>query len=113
MRVRFVVALVLAGMVGVVTLADRPSAAPAVAAVGPTFESIGPLAFGPDGVLFAADPQAAAIFALDLGAAAGSPARRPSPTSTRRSPRCSAPTPHRSRSPTWWSTRRAATPTSR
>ena len=32
--------------------------------------SIGPLAFGPDGTLFAADNQGAAIFALDLGAQA-------------------------------------------
>ncbi len=37
---------------------------------GPTFSSIGPLAFGPDGTLFAADNQGAAIFALDLGAQA-------------------------------------------
>jgi hypothetical protein len=36
-------------------------------AVGPSFSSIGPLAFGPNGVLFAADRQAATIFALDLG----------------------------------------------
>jgi sugar lactone lactonase YvrE len=36
----------------------------------PSLKSIGPLAFGPDGTLFAADTQAAAIFALDLGAAA-------------------------------------------
>ncbi|HET9369829.1 MAG TPA: hypothetical protein VFO19_06260 [Vicinamibacterales bacterium] len=36
--------------------------------VGPTFESIGPLAFGPNGVLYAADKSAATIFALDLGA---------------------------------------------
>jgi hypothetical protein len=33
----------------------------------PTFKAIGPLAFSPDGVLFAGDTQAAAIFALDLG----------------------------------------------
>jgi hypothetical protein len=33
--------------------------------------SIGPLAFGPDGTLFAADNQAATIVALDLGAQAG------------------------------------------
>ena len=33
-------------------------------------QSIGPLAFGPDGVLFAADRQAATIFAIDLGAKA-------------------------------------------
>lgn len=37
---------------------------------GPTFKSIGPLAFSPDGVLFAGDTQSAAILALDLGAAA-------------------------------------------
>ena len=36
----------------------------------PAFKTIGPLAFSPDGVLFAGDTQAAAIFALDLGKAA-------------------------------------------
>jgi len=40
--------------------------------VGPTFSSIGPLAFGPDGVLYAADRQAATIYALDLGTQATS-----------------------------------------
>ena len=34
---------------------------------GPALASIGPLTFGPDGTLFAADNQGAAIFALDLG----------------------------------------------
>ena len=33
-------------------------------------QSVGPLAFSPDGVLFAADPRAAMIYALDLGAQA-------------------------------------------
>ena len=37
---------------------------------GPALAAIGPLAFGPDGTLFAADNQGAAIFALDLGAQA-------------------------------------------
>ncbi len=37
------------------------------ARVGPTLTSIGPLAFGPDGVLFTADRQAATIYALNLG----------------------------------------------
>ena len=61
---------------------------------GPALASIGPLAFGPDGTLFAADNQGAAIFALDLGAqanggAAGAKgARRPGRES---SPPCSAP----------------------
>ena len=36
----------------------------------PAFKTIGPLAFSPDGVLFAGDTQAASIFALDLGKAA-------------------------------------------
>ena len=34
------------------------------------FKSIGPLAFGPDGLLFAGDTQSASIFALELGALA-------------------------------------------
>ena len=34
---------------------------------GPTFKHIGPLAFGPDGVLFAADGQDVSIAALQLG----------------------------------------------
>src|SRR5690349_15363254 len=34
---------------------------------GQALASIGPLTFGPDGTLFAADNQGATIFALDLG----------------------------------------------
>jgi len=51
-----------------------PSSARAVAQAGqgPSMASIGPLAFGPDGTLFAADNQGAAIFALNLGASATS-----------------------------------------
>ena len=41
-----------------------------VAAPVPTFKSIGPLTFGPDGLLFAGDTQSASIFALELGALA-------------------------------------------
>ncbi len=33
----------------------------------PDLKSAGPLAFGPDGVLFVGDPQGAAIFAIDTG----------------------------------------------
>jgi hypothetical protein len=40
------------------------------AGTGPAMQSIGPLAFGPDGTLFAADNQGAAVFAVDLGAQA-------------------------------------------
>lgn len=44
----------------------------------PEFKSIGQLAFGPDGILFAADSKSAAIIAIDTGdnkAAAGRPMR--------------------------------------
>lgn len=49
-----------------------PSSALQVAQTGqgPALASMGPLAFGPDGTLFAADNQNAAIVALDLGAQA-------------------------------------------
>ena len=95
-----------------------PGSANVTAAVVSQMTSIGPLAFGPDGVLFAADTQSAAIYALELGKAAtgGAPRRcrehDPRVPSTRRSRRCSAPTSRRSRSPTWPCIRDAATPTS-
>jgi hypothetical protein len=54
----------------VLASASMPVAARPPAAAGPAFTSIGPLAFGPGGVLFAADRQAATIFALNLGAQA-------------------------------------------
>ena len=56
----------------VVVTASAPAAAPAAAVLqgtGPAFQSIGPLAFAPDGTLFAGDTASAAIFAVDLGAA--------------------------------------------
>ena len=54
----------------VIAMSWGPSSARAVAVTGsgPTLTSIGPLAFGADGTLFAADNQAASIYALDLGA---------------------------------------------
>jgi hypothetical protein len=42
----------------------------AVAAAGPQLQSIGPLSFGPDGVMYAADSVAGKIYALDLGSQA-------------------------------------------
>ena len=49
-----------------------PAAAPPVAATaaGPSLQSLGPLYFNADGTMFAADTNAATIFALDLGAQA-------------------------------------------
>src|SRR5262249_18867695 len=40
----------------------------------PDIKSAGPLAFGPDGILFIGDRQAAAIFAIDTGDRTPSPA---------------------------------------
>src|SRR5215211_2590523 len=52
----------------VIGVASGPTATRLVpGAAAPAFTSIGPLTFGADGVLFAADRQAATIFALDLG----------------------------------------------
>src|SRR4030095_6158699 len=59
--------------IGLVVLTSwAPSSARGIAdsGVGPALTSIGPLAFGPDGTLFAADNQSATIFGLDLGAQA-------------------------------------------
>jgi hypothetical protein len=61
------VVLAVAVSLAVAPAAERAVAAPAT---GPIFKSIGPLTFGPDGLLFAADAQAASIYALDLGAVA-------------------------------------------
>ena len=33
----------------------------------PKIKSAGPLAFGPDGILFVGDPEAAMLFAIDTG----------------------------------------------
>lgn len=40
----------------------------------PKIQSAGPLAFGPNGILFVGDPKQAAIFAVDTGDADGDPA---------------------------------------
>ncbi len=58
-------------VVVVLSAASAPAARVGSAiAAGPSLASIGPLSFGPDGTLYAADTQAATIFALDLGAQA-------------------------------------------
>lgn len=64
MKLSLVLAIVLA-------TSSAPSSARAVAetGTGPKLASMGPMAFGPDGTLFAADNHGAAIFALELGAA--------------------------------------------
>jgi hypothetical protein len=55
----------------VALMAYAPAVAPPVAAAtGPHFQSLGPMSFGPNGVLLAADPLAATVYAIDLGAQA-------------------------------------------
>ena len=70
--VNFKLSSVLA-LAGVVTAAAPSHERPAVMqGVGPTLQSIGPLAWGPKGTLYAVDYQAATIYALDVsGQAAG------------------------------------------
>ena len=51
--------------------AGRTGVTAAVPETGPALQSVGVMTFGPDGMLFAADPKAATIYALDLGAQAG------------------------------------------
>lgn len=50
--------------------ASAPLSAGLAPATGPSFSSIGPLTFAPDGTLFAADRTAASIVAMQLGAQA-------------------------------------------
>lgn len=54
----------------VALIAYAPAVAPSAAAAGPQLRSLGPLTFGPDGTMFAADSLGSAIYAFDLGAQA-------------------------------------------
>jgi hypothetical protein len=63
-------AAVLVAAVVMSVAAGRSGVTATVSAESTTMQSIGPLAFAPDGTLFAADNKAASIFALDLGAQA-------------------------------------------
>jgi hypothetical protein len=67
MRTSLTLAAVLAIAAGVTSVPLARTSGPVAA---PALQSIGPLAFGPNGELFVADPQAATIFALTLGAQA-------------------------------------------
>jgi hypothetical protein len=78
MRTKLPLTIAAASVTAVLTLtiAAVPAHAPSIvrSGVGPTLQSIGPLAIGPSGTLYVADPQAASIFALDLAAqSAGAP----------------------------------------
>jgi hypothetical protein len=47
--------------------ASAPSARARAPLAGPSLTSIGPMSFGPNGVLFASDPMAATLYAVTLG----------------------------------------------
>ena len=64
---KFLTLSAVLGIVCLATLAPMAVSAPAESGVGPTLQSVGPITFGPDDILFVADNQAAMIFALELG----------------------------------------------
>jgi len=70
MRSLSVKTLFLIALLVSASITSSSARAVAVTGQGPTLTSVGPLAFGPDGILFAADNQAAALYALDLGSQA-------------------------------------------
>jgi len=59
--------MIASGVASLVLLTASLSAATGMQTGNPGLKSIGPLAFGPDGVLFAADTLSATIVALDTG----------------------------------------------
>lgn len=67
MRNRLIHIAALLALVAVTAYGPATARLAGAVETAPSLSSIGPLAFGPDGMLYAADPQAAAIFALDLG----------------------------------------------
>jgi hypothetical protein len=75
MRVTYVKVSFLVLLMVAASLTSPAARAVAVTGQGPTLTSIGPLAFGPDGTLFTADNDAAAVYALELGAASTGGAR--------------------------------------
>jgi hypothetical protein len=67
MRTKILTTLGVVALAGVASYWMASGVPVAAADGGPQMTSIGPLTFGPDGVLFAADTQAATIYALELG----------------------------------------------
>ena len=67
MRTKILTTLGVLALAGAASYWTAAGVTVSAADVGPQMSSIGPLTFGPDGVLFAADTQAATIYALELG----------------------------------------------
>src|SRR6516225_6097219 len=60
-----VISLLAMTLTGVLARADDPAAS--LKPGNPDVKSAGPLAFGPDGILFVGDTKGAALFAIDTG----------------------------------------------
>ncbi len=67
MRTKILTTLGVVALAGVASYWTAAGVPVAAADGGPQMTSIGSLTFGPDGVLFAADTQAATVYALELG----------------------------------------------
>ena len=70
MRAVLAKTFLLAAFIVSASLSPTSARAVAVTGQGPSLTSIGPLTFAPDGTLFAADNQSAALYAFELGAQA-------------------------------------------
>jgi hypothetical protein len=73
MKSRWLTSLGFAAALTVVIAAvpNKATDAPVGSGIGPAFESIGTLSFGSNGILYASDPLAASIYALEVSAPAG------------------------------------------
>src|SRR6516225_5047519 len=69
-----VISLLAMTLTGVLARADQPTASLKVG--NPDLKSAGPLAFGPDGILFVGDTRGAALFAIDTGDRAAATEKR-------------------------------------
>jgi hypothetical protein len=67
MRTKILTTLGVVALAGVASYWTAAGVPVAAADARPQMTSIGPLTFGPDGILLAADTQAATIYALELG----------------------------------------------
>ena len=82
MKLRISSRATLAGALLISPLATGADLSASMSEGHPDLKSIGPIAFGPEGILFAADSQSAAIFAIATGDTKGSPSR-PDPSRSR------------------------------
>jgi hypothetical protein len=75
MRTRLIQLAAVLALVAMTAYGPATAGLAGAVETSPSLSSIGPLTFAPDGTLYAADPQAATIFALDLGtqASGGAP----------------------------------------